>query len=102
MGAVAAINFRTADGKTAHIMNYHDGHAGSTGAMLVSFYNTPEKIKALIKCGDLISLEQKLPNKEFISAVEKEVNKKMFGLDDTVISDDNTSTSETTTTSLQK
>ena len=73
MGAVAAINFRTADGKTAHIMNYHDGHVGSTGAMLMSFYNTPEKIKALIKCGDLMSLEQRLPSKEFISTVEKEV-----------------------------
>ena len=73
MGVVAAINFRSADGKTAHIMNYHDGHVGSTGAMLVSFYNTPEKIKALIKCGDLMSLEQRLPSKEFISTVEKEV-----------------------------
>ena len=74
MGTVAAINLRTKEGKTAHIMNYHDGHVGSTGAMLVSFYNTTDKIKALIGCGDIDALEQRLPSKEFISTVEKEVS----------------------------
>ena len=73
MSTVAAINVRTAEGKTIHIINYHNGHVGSTGAMLVAFYNNFEKAKALVKCGDLYDLEQKLPSKEFIETVNKEV-----------------------------
>lgn len=73
MSTVAAINVRTTEGKTVHIMNYHDGYVGSTGAMLVAFYNSFEKAKALIKRGDLNSLEQKLPSREFIETVTKEV-----------------------------
>lgn len=74
MSTVAAINVRTTEGKTVHIINYHDGYVGSTGAMLVAFYNTFDRAKALVKCGDLNSLEQKLPSKEFIETVAKEVN----------------------------
>lgn len=71
--SIAAINVRTVEGKTVHIINYHDGHVGSTGEMLVAFYNTFDKAKALVKCGDLYTLEQKLPSKEFIETVTKEV-----------------------------
>lgn len=73
MSTVAAINVRTTEGKTVHIMNYHDGYVGSTGAMLVTFYNSFDKAKALIKRGDLSALEQKLPSREFIETVTKEV-----------------------------
>lgn len=73
MSVVAAINVRTTEGQTVHIMNYHDGQVGSTGAMLVAFYNSFDKAKALIKRGDLNALEQKLPSREFIETVTKEI-----------------------------
>lgn len=73
--SVAAINVRTLEGRTVHIMNYHDGHVGSTGAMLVVFYNNFDKAKELVKCGDLYALEQKLPSKEFIQTVADEVSR---------------------------
>ena len=75
MSTVAAINVRTAEGKTVHILNYHNGNVGSTGAMLVAFYNNFEKAKELVKCGDLYTLEQKLPSKEFIQTVADEVSR---------------------------
>ncbi len=73
MGTVATINLRNNEGETVHVMTYHNGFVGHTGAMLVAFYNSFEKAKALMKYGDLNSLEPKLPTGEFIDAVEREV-----------------------------
>ena len=70
----AVINLKTTDGKIAHITVEHEGHCESTGAMLVAYYNNFEKAKALIKCGDLHQLDEKIPTKEFIDTVSKEVS----------------------------
>lgn len=74
MGTSAAINVRTADGNVAHIICNYDGYTYITGALLLAYYNSFEKAKELLKCGDIYQLEEKLPNKQFIETLRKEVD----------------------------
>lgn len=52
MGTAAIIGMRTPDGIKSIRVN-HDGYVGHTGAILGGWYNTPERIAALIDLGEL-------------------------------------------------
>lgn len=62
MGTVAIIGMRTPDGIKSVRVN-HDGYVAHTGAILGGWYNTPERIAALIELGELNIVGPHLPPK---------------------------------------
>ena len=51
---------RTEDGKLLGIYCHYDGYLEHHGRILCEYYNTPEKVDALIALGDLSSLGKKI------------------------------------------
>lgn len=51
---------RTEDGKLLGIYCHYDGYLEHHGRILCEYYNTPEKVDALIALGDLSSLGEKI------------------------------------------
>lgn len=59
MGTHAVIAMATANGYKAIGVNF-DGHVGHTGAILGGWYNTAEKVAALIALGNLSQLNERI------------------------------------------
>ena len=56
MSTRATIGLRRADGKIDTIICWHDAFVGEAGHTLINFYDTEEKVKALIAGGNLEQL----------------------------------------------
>ena len=56
MGTRSEIGIVKDDGSIESIFCHYDGYISGVGATLLEFYNTKEKIMALMKCGHLCGL----------------------------------------------
>jgi hypothetical protein len=65
MSTRSTISIQTPEGDIRTIYCHYDGYLSHNGALLHTYYNTEEKVNALIDLGDLSSLREKLiPNQD--------------------------------------
>ena len=60
MSTRGAIGMRMPDGTVQAVYVHHDAYVAGVGAILGGWYDTPEKVEALLALGDLSSLETTL------------------------------------------
>ena len=60
MSTRGAIGMRQPDGTIRAVYVHHDAYVAGVGAILGGWYETPEKVEALLALGDLSNLETTL------------------------------------------
>ncbi|MDP2692714.1 MAG: hypothetical protein Q8O88_03700 [bacterium] len=64
MGTRSTISIKTSEDKGQTVYCHWDGYPSNNGKILKEHYNTEEKVKALIKLGDMSSLEASIERPE--------------------------------------
>lgn len=65
MSTRSAIGFLNSDGTITSVYCHHDGYLSYNGRILRDHYNTPESVLALIKMGDMSSLDKTIEESVF-------------------------------------
>jgi hypothetical protein len=66
------IGFKNLDGSIRAVYSHWDGYPDKVGSKLLSSYNTPEKINALLDMGNISSLEGTLETSDFYREIGEE------------------------------